>query len=137
MIRRRQLACAAVFAAASVSPALAQPVISPPVPLTGTKVPAPVDARSDEGGVSLRVVPLAQGLSHPTGLVFLPDGQTILVVERPGRLRVVKNGVLDPAPVSGVPTVPNLSTRVLRLVFTPDGSFAYNEEPPIQTQGVY
>ena len=52
----------------------------------------------------LRVVPLARGLSHPWGLALLPDG-TILVTERPGRLRVVRDGVLEKTPVAGVPTV--------------------------------
>jgi glucose/arabinose dehydrogenase len=53
----------------------------------------------------LRIVPVARGLSHPWGMAILPDGQTLLVTERPGRLRVVRDGVLDPVPVSGVPTV--------------------------------
>jgi aldose sugar dehydrogenase len=37
-------------------------------------------------------------------LAFLPDG-SMLVTERPGRLRVIRNGVLDPKPVTGVPEV--------------------------------
>jgi glucose/arabinose dehydrogenase len=53
----------------------------------------------------LRVVPLARGLSHPWGMALLPDGRTILVTERPGRLRIVRDGVLDRTPVGGVPTV--------------------------------
>src|SRR5512139_3506464 len=101
MLRPHHVATLAVLAAALPMPVSAQPVISPPVPLTGAAVTAPVVAKSEEGGLSVRVVPLAQGLSHPTGMVFLPDGQTILVVERPGRLRVVKGGVLDPTPVPG------------------------------------
>ncbi len=44
------------------------------------------------------------GLEHPWGMAFLPDG-TILVTERPGRLRVIRDGKLDAAPVSGVPDV--------------------------------
>ena len=53
----------------------------------------------------LRVVPLARGLSHPWGMALLPDGRTILVTERPGRLRVVRDGVLEKTPVAGVPTL--------------------------------
>jgi glucose/arabinose dehydrogenase len=60
-----------------------------------------------EDRLRLRVVPIANGLSHPWGLAFLPDGRTVLVTERPGRLRVIRDGVLDPRPVSGVPVVNN------------------------------
>ncbi len=52
----------------------------------------------------LRVSIVTQGLSHPWAIAFLPDG-SMLVTERPGRLRIVRNGVLDPQPISGVPTV--------------------------------
>ena len=45
-----------------------------------------------------------RGLSHPWSLTFLPGGE-MLVTERPGRLRIVRNGVLDPKPIAGVPTV--------------------------------
>jgi aldose sugar dehydrogenase len=52
----------------------------------------------------IRVVIVTKGLSHPWSLAFLPDG-SMLVTERPGRLRVIRNGALDPTPVSGVPQV--------------------------------
>jgi aldose sugar dehydrogenase len=52
----------------------------------------------------IRVVTVTSGLSHPWGLAFLPDG-SMLVTERAGRLRIVRNGVLDPQPIPGVPTV--------------------------------
>ena len=50
------------------------------------------------------VVRLVEGLDHPWGLAFLPDG-AILVTERPGRLRVVRGGKLEPAPIGGLPHV--------------------------------
>ena len=43
-------------------------------------------------------------LSHPWAIAFLPDGG-MLITERPGRLRIVREGVLDPQPISGVPPV--------------------------------
>ena len=48
------------------------------------------------------VVTVAQGLEHPWSLAFLPDG-TLLVTERPGRLRVINKGQLRPQAVTGLP----------------------------------
>ncbi|MEZ5589350.1 MAG: PQQ-dependent sugar dehydrogenase [Gammaproteobacteria bacterium] len=48
------------------------------------------------------VVTVAQGLEHPWSLAFLPDG-TLLVTERPGRLRVINEGQLRPQAVTGLP----------------------------------
>jgi glucose/arabinose dehydrogenase len=53
---------------------------------------------------ALRVVKIVTGLEHPWGLAFLPDGR-MLVTERPGRLRIIRDGRLEPQPVSGVPKV--------------------------------
>ncbi len=51
-----------------------------------------------------QVVTLTDGLEHPWGLAFLPDGR-MLVTERPGRLRIVaKDGTIS-APLGGVPAV--------------------------------
>ncbi len=52
----------------------------------------------------IRVSVVTRGLSHPWALAFLPEGG-MLITERPGRLRVVRNGVLDPENISGVPQV--------------------------------
>ena len=52
----------------------------------------------------IRVVPVARGLVNPWSLAFLPTGE-ILVTEKEGRLRIVRNGVLDPKAISGAPEV--------------------------------
>jgi glucose/arabinose dehydrogenase len=80
-----------------------------PLAQIGSVAPAldkPVFVMSDQRR-RLRVVPIAGGLSHPWGMTFLPDG-AILLTERVGRLRLVKDGVLDPVPIAGVPRVNNV-----------------------------
>ena len=51
-----------------------------------------------------KVVPLTEGLDHPWGLAFLPDGG-MLITERSGDLRLFKDGRLESGPVAGVPEV--------------------------------
>jgi glucose/arabinose dehydrogenase len=51
-------------------------------------------------------VPVASGLVWPWDIAFLPDGKAFLVTEAPGRLRIVRDGVLNPAPVWLTPSPP-------------------------------
>ena len=51
-----------------------------------------------------QVVTVAEGLDHPWSIAWLPNGD-MLVTERPGRLRIVRDGKLLPEPVEGVPSV--------------------------------
>ncbi len=52
----------------------------------------------------LRVVTVAEGLEHPWGLAFLPDG-TMIVTEREGRVRLVAPDEKLSAPLAGLPKV--------------------------------
>jgi aldose sugar dehydrogenase len=54
----------------------------------------------------IRVVTVASGLVHPWSIAFLPDGRTMLVAERSGRLRIIRDGVLDPNPIWNAPAAP-------------------------------
>lgn len=51
-----------------------------------------------------RAVTVVDNLKDPWSIAFLPDGNA-LITERPGRLRVLRDGKLDPEPVSGTPAV--------------------------------
>jgi hypothetical protein len=64
--------------------------------------------------VRIAVTTVADGLVQPWHMTFLPGTADVLVTELPGRLRILRNGVLDPAPVPGWP-VPSSP----RAAFTP------------------
>lgn len=53
-------------------------------------------------GQRIRVTTIASGLVHPYSVAF-PDARTILVTERSGRLRVIKDGQLLPKPAWEAP----------------------------------
>lgn len=91
----RPAACgAAAFCAALAAAVLAPAAVAQPA---GTPIPS--------RDYPLRLTTVTEGLEHPWGLAFLPDGR-MLVTERPGRLRVIdKDGKLDPVAVAGLPRV--------------------------------
>lgn len=71
---------------------------SPPADVAANDAPAPADPR-------FRVETFATGLEVPWAIVFLPGGKSVLVTERPGRVRMIENGKLRPDPVFVVPDV--------------------------------
>jgi len=73
----------------------------------------------------LRAVVVARGLSSPRALEFLPTGE-LLVAERTGRIRILRNGRLEPEPVAGSPAVAVLGTATgfMDIALHPD--FARN-----------
>lgn len=74
--------------------------------------------QGEHGAYALRQ--LANGFVHPWSLAFLPDG-TMLVTERPGRLRrIAADGVIS-GPLAGVPKVfAQGQSGLLDVVVSPD-----------------
>jgi glucose/arabinose dehydrogenase len=110
----------AVILATAGGALLAQgPVRLPPRPLPD----APLVIETAEQ--KIRVTALAKGLAHPWSLAFLPNGDLLVTERNAGRLRIVRNGVLDPTPISGVPPVYGAGLAGLMEV-VPHPKFAEN-----------
>ncbi|NER79094.1 MAG: PQQ-dependent sugar dehydrogenase [Leptolyngbya sp. SIO1D8] len=76
-----------------------------PVP---SQVDEPASGEAIAQTQTLQIVTLVDSLENPWGMAWLPDG-TLLVTERPGRLRIIRDGVLDSTPVPGIPEVLSVS----------------------------
>ena len=73
----------------------------------------------------IRVDLVADGLSNPWAMAFLPNGD-MLVTERAGRLRRIHDGALDPNAIEGVPDVKiTVLGGLLGILLHPD--FASNQ----------
>ena len=66
--------------------------------------PPPPDQTIMSEKATFRLETFASNLEIPWGIEFLPD-EKILVSERPGRLRLIDHGKLQPEPISGTPKV--------------------------------
>jgi glucose/arabinose dehydrogenase len=63
----------------------------------------------------IRVTPVATGLFHPWSLAFA-DARTLLVTERDGHLRIIRDGVLQPDAAWTSPTPPGEGREALHFV---------------------
>jgi glucose/arabinose dehydrogenase len=77
-----------------------QPPIGVPVPPLGAG-PWVIDTAEQH---RIRVSVVTKGLSHPWAIAFLPNDD-MLITERGGRLRIVRDGVLDREAISGLPAI--------------------------------
>ena len=89
------------LAAAALVPALSG-CRTPSASSPGSTLPARVDPSTT--AMTVRAVPVVRGLEHPWSVAWLPGGD-LLITERPGRLRLVRDGVLEEEPIQGVPEV--------------------------------
>ncbi len=56
----------------------------------------------DDGSQPFWTEQVAKGLKYPTAIAWLPNGD-MLIPEREGGIRLIRKGILDPKPLSGVP----------------------------------
>ncbi|MGB5705900.1 MAG: PQQ-dependent sugar dehydrogenase [Arenicellales bacterium] len=76
--------------------------------------------KSEQANFSLKEI--VNGLDHPWSMAFMPDGG-ILITERSGKLRIVKNAALDPTPIPGLPKIYSSGQGgLLDIVLHPDFS---------------
>jgi glucose/arabinose dehydrogenase len=81
-------------------------------------------------GVQFQTVTVAEGLSHPWGLDFLPGGR-MLVTERPGRLRIVAADGKLSEPVNGLPKMDARGQGgLLDVTVGPDGLIYWSYAEP-------
>lgn len=86
------------------------------------QTPTPV---ASSEAMPVKVTQIADKLVNPWGLVVLPDG-AMLVTEREGRLRIIRDGKLVETPVGGVPKVHDAGQGgLLDIALHPD--FAINK----------
>lgn len=99
-------AAVATLLATAAEAQIAAPVEQGPknVPEFQPAFPEQTRAPAMDSKITLERQTLASGLEHPWGLALLPDG-SMLVTERPGRMRIVApDGTLS-APIAGLPAV--------------------------------
>ncbi|MBI4519820.1 MAG: PQQ-dependent sugar dehydrogenase [Gemmatimonadetes bacterium] len=94
---------ASAVVALMLVPAVAGMRAQVPEPIGNPTAPLVLTA----GQQRIRVVPYAGGLSHPWSIAFLPDGRTMLVTELPGRLRIIRDGAVDPQSAWEAPPAPD------------------------------
>lgn len=81
------------------------PALPPTMPFQGSDLgEGPWDVITGQARIHVEV--LARGLENPWSLAFLPGTDAdMLVTERSGRLRIVRDGMLDPQPIAGLPAI--------------------------------
>ncbi|HEV8395251.1 MAG TPA: PQQ-dependent sugar dehydrogenase [Vicinamibacterales bacterium] len=130
MNRRSSWAAAALvllFAGALVAQGPGQAVAPPTLPADF----------NTQTGQRIRVTMVAGGLFHPWSIVF-PDARTILVAEKNGKIRVIKDGVLQAQPLGEAPPHPASDNGLQFLALHPQfaqNKFVYLSYPKRRDKG--
>lgn len=98
-----------------------------PIAPQGIRIPALPDAPvryETAEGQNIRVSVYARGFVNPWSMAFVSD-DTILVAEREGKIKAIRNGVVDPQPVPGAPVARGQGLSGTDMALHPD--FARNK----------
>jgi glucose/arabinose dehydrogenase len=93
-----------------------------PVAPQGIKIPPLPEATvryETAEGQTIRVSVLARGFTNGWSMAFVSD-DTILVAERGGQIKAVRNGVVDPQPVAGAPAARGQGLSGMDLALHPN-----------------
>lgn len=97
--------CATAFSSNNSPVAPSTPVAQVASPASSPAAPAATpEVSTNTAPIIVRNNVLIRNLDHPWGMAWLPDG-SLLITERAGRLRLFRNGQLEPTPIAGVPPV--------------------------------
>ncbi|MGD1851003.1 MAG: PQQ-dependent sugar dehydrogenase [Cyanophyceae cyanobacterium] len=101
--------------------------------------PAIAQTQQNDDGTAYQTVTVVENLDRPWGVAWLPDGD-LLITERAGRLRLVRDGALQEGAIAGVPDLfaqgqgglldialhPNFSENQLVYFTYSDGTISAN-----------
>jgi glucose/arabinose dehydrogenase len=101
-------------------PETTAPATTGAAPTPGTTPPVPV------GDPAITLSLVAQ-LEQPVAMTVRPGDSALYVAERPGRIRVIRNGQLDPTPALGITELTRAGGEqgLLGIAASPDGRFLY------------
>jgi glucose/arabinose dehydrogenase len=93
---------------------------------TTTAAQAQTASSAQFRAADVRLVPVAE-LEQPVAMAVRPGERTLYVVEQVGRVRAIRGGQLDPAPVADISgqVTAGGEQGLLGLAFSPDGRYLY------------
>ena len=79
----------------------------------------------------VRVSVVARGLDRPWSLLMLPDGDMLVSMRYTNQIRAIRKGVLDPAPLAGLPEMRRMFDIVLHPKFAENRFLYFGYAKPV------
>jgi aldose sugar dehydrogenase len=79
----------------------------------------------------VRVSVVARGLDRPWSLLILPDGDMLVSMRYTNQIRAIRQGVLDPAPLAGLPEMRRMFDLVLHPKFAENKLIYFGYAKPV------